>query len=103
MYDEWEAMGIYDEIVDKIKPVMEGYNSGKKLIDYLDRPTLYVYAPQGNGFGYGIKCECPWEPEHQCLILIRNDDLLYVGPSDGLDAWGDKDEYYCIWNDTDKN
>ncbi len=99
MYDEWKAMGIYEEIVEDIEPVMEGYKSGRNLIEYLSRPTLYVYPPNGDGIGYGIECECPWEPEHQCLIIIRNDELLYAGPSDGLDAWGDEEDYYCIWHD----
>ena len=94
-------MGIYDEIVNEIEPVMEGYKSGRNLIEYLSEPTLYVYPPKGDGIGYGIECDCPWEPEHQCLIIIRNDELLYVGQSDGLDAWGDEDDYYCIWHDED--
>lgn len=101
MYSEWKEMGIYDEIVNEIEPVMEGYKSGRNLIEYLSEPTLYVYPPKGDGIGYGIECDCPWEPEHQCLIIIRNDELLYVGQSDGLDAWGDEDDYYCIWHDED--
>lgn len=101
MYTEWKEMGIYDEIVEKIEPVMEGYKSGKNLIEYLSSPTLYVYPPNNEDIGYGIECNCPWEPEHQCLILIRNNDVLYVGQSDGLDPWGDEDDYYCIWNDED--
>lgn len=102
MYDEWKAMGIYDDIVQDIEPVMEGYRSGKDLIEYLYKPELLVYAPEGEGIGYGIQCECPWEPEHQCLILIRGDELLYVGQSGGSDPWGDEDDYYCIWNDEDE-
>lgn len=101
MYDEWKAIGIYDEIIEKSEQVMEGYKTGKNLINYLSKPTVYVYAPKGNDIGYGIECDCPWEPEHQCLILIRNDELLYVGQSDGLDAWGDEEDYYCIWHDED--
>lgn len=90
--------GIYDEVVDNIEPIIKSYKSykaGENLIKHLSRPTLYVYVPKG----YGIGCDCPWEPEHQCLIIIRNNELLYVGPSECLDAWGDEDDYYCIWND----
>ncbi len=54
-----------------------------------------------NEIGYGIECECPWEPEHQCIILIRNNNVVYVGPSEGNDPWQDENEYYCIWNDED--
>lgn len=101
MYAEWKDMGIYDEIIDAIEPVMEGYQSGKSLIEYLSSPTLYVDSPKGDGIGYGIECDCPWEPEHQCLIIIRNDEILYVGQSGDVDAWGDENEYYCVWKDED--
>ncbi len=99
MYEEWKAMGIFKNIVDNSEKVTEGYKSGKSLIEYLTEPTLCVDPQGGEGVGYGIECECPWEPEHQCMIIIRNDDLLYVGQSNGLDPWGDEDDYYCIWHD----
>ena len=57
MYSEWKEMGIYDEIVNEIEPVMEGYKSGRNLIEYLSEPTLYVYPPKGDGIGYGIECD----------------------------------------------
>ncbi len=101
MYEEWKAMGIYDDIAEDTEPCIEAIEKGKSLLKYLSRPTLYVYPPQGEGIGYGIECDCPWEPEHQCLILIRDDELLYVGPSDGLDSWGEEEDYYCIWHDED--
>lgn len=102
MYDEWGAMGdIYGDIANSLKDVMEGYKVGTPLISYLSRPTFYVYPQMENEIGYGIECECPWEPEHQCMILIRNDKVVYVGPSEGEDPWGDEDDYYCIWKDNE--
>lgn len=100
MYDEWKAMGTYAEIVDTIEPVMQDYQAGKSLLAFLSNPTLCIYPQQGQDTGYGIECDCPWEPEHACLILIRNSELLYVGPSEDLDAWGDEEDYFCIWEDT---
>lgn len=76
-----------------------GYNSGKQLVSYLSDPKMYVWPQPENETGYGIVCECPWEPEHQCMILIRNDKIVYVGTSEGNTPWDDEDEYYCIWND----
>lgn len=35
--------------------------------------------------------------------MIRNDKVVYIGPSEGEDPWGDEEDYYCIWNDTDKD
>ena len=49
MYAEWNEMGIYDEIVKSIEPVMDGYKSGKNIIEYLSRPRLYVFPPKGDG------------------------------------------------------
>ena len=49
---------------------MEGYKAGNQLVTHLYKPTLYVFSQLEGEIGYGIKCECPWEPEHQCLILL---------------------------------
>ena len=59
-----------------------------------------MYPQRQDEIGYGIECECPWEPEHQCCILIRNDKVVYVGTSEGLDPWGEEDDYHCVWDDT---
>ncbi len=99
MYDEWDAMGIFDHIVESLKPVMEEYHKGTRLSTFLSRPTMIVYPQQNGETGYGIECDCPWEPEHQCLILIRNDTCVYVASSEMLDPWSDEDELRCIWND----
>lgn len=102
MYDEWNDFGdVYGDIAQSLEPVMDGYKGGTQLIAYLSKPTLYVFPQLKNEIGYGLECECPWEPEHQCSIMIRNDKVVYVGPSEGEDPWGDEDDYYCIWNDED--
>ena len=98
MYDEWAAMGIFDNIVRSLKPVMEEYRKGTPLSSFLSSPTLLVYPQQNGDTGYGLECCCPWEPEHQCLILFRNDDVVYVGPSDMLDPWTDEEYLHCVWN-----
>lgn len=96
MYDEWAAMGIYNDIVESLKPVMQDYNKGSKLSSFLSRPDLVVYQQQNGDIGYGIQTECPWEPEHQCLILIKNDECVYVGPSEMLDPWDDEEHLHCV-------
>lgn len=99
MYDEWAAMGIYNDIVESLKPVMQDYNKGSKLSSFLSRPDLVVYQQQDGDIGYGIQTECPWEPEHQCLILIKNDECVYVGPSEMLDPWDDEEYLHCVWDE----
>jgi len=102
MYDEWNASGsLYSDIIQNLKTVMDGYKSGSQLVTYLYKPTLLVFPQLENEIGYGLECECPWEPEHQCSIMIRNDKVVYVGPSEVDDPWGDAEDYYCIWNDKD--
>ena len=66
MYDAWKEMGIYDEIVVEIEPVKQGYEAGENLLSYLSNPTLLVYPQEMDEIGYGIECDCPWEPEHSC-------------------------------------
>lgn len=104
MYDEWKTMGIYDDIVADTEKAIEAYNSGKQLLSCLTRPRLYVELPEEETdvmeIGYCIETDCPWEPEHQCSIIIRGDEVKYVGPSEGNTPWDDEDEYYCVWNDT---
>ena len=102
MYDEWQGFeDIYGDIAKSLESVMKEYKEGKSLVSFLYRPTLYVFPQLENEIGYGLECECPWEPEHQCMMLIRNNKVVYVGPSKGNDPWQDEDDYYCIWNDTE--
>ena len=102
MYEEWKAMGIYDDITKDIEPVINGYKEGNSLLKYLTKPGLYIELPENiDEIGYVIQTECPWEPEHMCAIVIRENELKYVGPSEGNTPWDDDDEYYCIWNDDD--
>ncbi len=103
MYDEWKEMGIYDDIAADTAKAVEAYEAGKQLLSCLSRPHLYVELPEDEEYagmiGYTIGSDCPWEPEHQCSIIIREDEVVYVGPSEGNTPWDDDDEYYCIWNE----
>ena len=99
MYDEWAAMGIFDNIVESLKPVMKAYEEGVELSSFLSRPTMLVYPQQNGDVGYGIQTDCPWEPEHQCLILFRNDEVVYTGASEMQDPWTDEQYLHCVWDD----
>lgn len=99
MYDEWAAMGIYNDIVESLKPVMQSYRKGSKPSTFLSNPWMIVFPQKNGDVGYGIQTDCPWEPEHQCLILIRNDTCVYVGPFEMLDPWSDEKYLHCVWDD----
>ena len=95
------GMGIYDDIAKGMESALKGYMEGRNLWEFLSNPTLFVVLPEDGEtteIGYVIEADCPWEPEHQCSIIIRGNHLKYVGPSEGNTPWDD-DEYYCIWND----
>ena len=100
MYEEWQEMGIFDNIVEGINPVIKGFKEGNSLLKYLTNPGIYIELPEDiDEIGYVIQTECPWEPEHMCAIIIRENELRYVGPSEGNTPWDDEDEYYCFWNE----
>ena len=104
MNEEWNAMGIYDDTVKEMEFILKSYKEGRKLWEFLSKPTLFVVLPEDgetSEIGYVIESDCPWEPEHQCSIIIRGNNLKYVGPSEGNTPWDEEDEYYCIWNDED--
>lgn len=104
MRDEWESMGIYDDIAEDTEKAVEEYESGGDILKYLTKPCLNIEMSEdySDETGYSITAECPWEPEHQCSIIIRGDQLKYVGPDDGNTPWDDDDEYYCIWLDEEQ-
>ncbi len=101
MCDEWEAMGIYDGIAEDTEKAVKEYESGGDILKHLKAPCLNIEMSDEDSdeIGYEIVADCPWEPEHQCSVIIRGDKLKYVGPCEGNTPWDDDDEYYCIWND----
>ena len=101
MYEEWKEMDIYDDIAEGIRPAIKSYEAGESLLKYLTKPRLYIEQPEDGSdeIGFVLEAECPWEPEHMCCIIIRGDELKYVGPSEGNTPWDDEGDYYCIWND----
>lgn len=104
MRDEWEAMGIYEEIAEDTDKAVKGCEAGEDIIKSLTNPCLSIELPEDDTdeIGYNIESDCPWEPEHQCSIIIRNDTLKYVGPCERNTPWDDDDEYYCIWLDEEE-
>ena len=87
------------KIVESLKTVMQEYRKGAGLTSFLSNPSLIVYPQKSGEVGYGIQCDCPWEPEHLCLILIREDKCVYVGAFEMIDPWSDEEELRCVWED----
>jgi len=90
MLDEWN-----EEFVQEINEKVPKDVSGREILKYITNPELIIYQPKEGckGIGYTIAGNCEWEPEHGIDIIIRDDALLYVGPSECLGSWADDDEY----------
>ena len=91
-----KGLEITEPICSPTFTIVQEYEEGRMPFYHFD---VYRIADieEMDEIGYGIECDCPWEPEHSCLILVRNEKLLYVGESDGLDPWGEAEDYHCIW------
>lgn len=77
---------------------MLDYKGKENILEYLSNLHMYVFYPKDDRIGYNIECDCTWEPEQQCSIIIRENEVLYAGPSEGFNAWSDG-EFFCIWED----
>ena len=91
-----DGLGITEPVSSPTFTIVQVYEEGRMPFYHFD---VYRIADieEMDEIGYGIECDCPWEPEHSCLILVRNEKLLYVGESDSLDPWGEAEDYHCIW------
>ncbi len=105
MRDEWEQMDIYEDIAEDSARAARECAAGKDVISLLTSPCLTAELPEDDcdEIGYEIDADCPWEPEHQCSMIIRSGEVKYVGPCEGNTPWDDDDEYYCIWLDDNGN
>ncbi len=67
----------------------------KSMLECIYPQTVYIDAPEGYGKGVRIECECDWEEVGEGLmtIIIRDDDILYVGQSNDLSPF-DELEYF---------
>ena len=67
----------------------------KSMLECIYPQTVYIDAPEGYGKGIRLECECDWEEECEGLmtVIIRDDDILYVGQSNDLSPF-DELEYF---------
>lgn len=67
----------------------------KSMLECIYPQTVYIDAPEGYGKGIRLECECDWEEESEGImtIIIRDDDILYVGQNNDLSPF-DEIEYF---------
>ena len=59
--------------------------------------ALGLEKPEADIPAFDIECGCDWEEEHGMEIIIKGDELLYIGEYAGLGPWADKECYECIF------
>ena len=59
--------------------------------------NISIEKPEEPLIAYSIECGCDWEEEHGTEIIIKGDELLYVGEFVGLGAWADKECYETVF------
>lgn len=95
MLDAWSE--IDDSIVENIKTKMSNMNRVSDILQHVKPTTFVVTTPKGSETAYSLECECVWESEHGVDIIIKGNQLLYVGPVQCLGPWCDDKEYKCLF------
>lgn len=66
---------------------------------------LIVDAPEGDGIGFHLECNCSWEVEHGLEITVLDNKLLYLGAFESRRAWDkfDPEDGWNFVNDVDRS
>lgn len=88
MLEEWN-----EEFVAEINEKVPCEVSGRNILKYIENPSIFIFPPEGEGIGYIIDGKCEWEPEHGISIILLDNKIIDVGPTEGLTPWSDKDEF----------
>ena len=72
----------------------QGFTGGdvqepKDLLPHIEPSCLTVWPPEGNGVALSLELDCDWEDEHGMEWLIRDSEVVYVGPFQGESPWDD--------------
>lgn len=59
--------------------------------------NISIEKPEEPVIAYSIECGCDWEEEHGVEIIIKDDDVLFVGEFAGLGPWADKECYETVF------
>jgi hypothetical protein len=92
MLEMWD-----EDFVEEINQEVPADVQGREILNYIDTPTLYVMDPLGEGIGYSVSGNCPWEPDHGVEFILKDGQLLYVGNTSCLGAWALEKSYKVIF------
>ena len=96
--DEWDD---FNEMTIKVTEE----TSAEKIKSQIYPSYLIVSAPEGDGIGFHLECNCSWEVEHGLEITILDNKLLYLGAYEGREAWDnfDPNDGWNFVNDVDRS
>ena len=71
----------------------------EEIFEYVSFSTIHVEDVQDTSIiAYSVDGSCDWEVEHGLQIVVRDDEILYVGNYEGVSIWDEKDNYIDEWN-----
>jgi hypothetical protein len=63
-------------------------SNAKDILNYIEPVSLNVDEPDDLSIpAINLYCKCDWDQDNDMQILIKDNQILYVGVFDGLDAW----------------
>lgn len=87
-----------EDYCDEIEEEPPTIESERDILHYIHPESLTVDIPQDERIVIHLALNCDWNEEHGLEWLVKDDEILHVGPFYGEPAYAD-DSYYCnSWN-----
>ena len=97
MFESWQEMGIYEKVLSNIESKMACCNTSFDIFHHIQLQTMVIETPKQSVPAYSLSGNCDWEPEHGFEIIIKDNDVLYVGQPTMIGPWGNAEDYRCIY------
>jgi len=66
----------------------------REILKYIHPNSLIVDTPEDDSIiAFQMELNCDWEVEHGMEWVIRDSEVLYVGPFNGESAWYEKEHF----------
>lgn len=67
----------------------------EEIMEYIKPLNVSIEPPEAEVIAYSIECGCNWEIDMGIEIIIKDNELLYVGEFFGIGPWADDEVYEC--------
>jgi hypothetical protein len=94
-----------DAVIDQLCQASDSYrlasekfshsptNPPRAILSRLAPLCLTLSAPDGPGIAFSVELNADWAPEHGLEWSLKNDHVIYVGPSIGASPWDNPSEF----------